>query len=104
MEHYPMNSHEQIRAARARQSGIDLQVAELTAERARLDKHIADLTAKGDDDGLPCWNCTAPQSRDARYWLTHNQSGTSSRSASGLPFCCCRITSAQTRSSTVIHA
>ena len=93
-----MNNDEQreLQAAQERRDTIAREISSLQAERARLDRLITDLTPPVGDEALPCWKCRSPQAADARHWLGANQSGIAARAASGLPYCCCKITMAKT--------
>jgi hypothetical protein len=81
---------------------IAREISSLQAEQARLDRLVADFAPKVGDEALPCWECGSPQAADARHWLGANQSGIAARSASGLPYCCCRVVMAQT-GTTIVH-
>jgi hypothetical protein len=97
------NDHE-LRAAQARRAAIDETIASLTAERARLDQRVAELSPTIGDAALPCWRCAQPEAVDARFWLGTNQDSRSSRAASGVPLCCCRIAKAQVGSTIASYA
>jgi hypothetical protein len=92
-----MSNEHELRQAQARRVAIDETIASLTAERARLDQRIAELSPTIGDDALPCWQCGSPQAQDVRHWLGSNQDPTVARSAGGLPLNCCRIETFQPR-------
>jgi hypothetical protein len=99
-----MSSEYELRSAQARRLAIDAHIAELAAERARLDQRIAEISPTVGDAALPCWQCTQPEAVDARFWLGSNQDSRSSRAASGVPLCRCRIAKAQVGSTIVSYA
>jgi hypothetical protein len=99
-----MSSEYELRSAQARRLAIDAQIAELAAERARLDQRIAELSPTVGDAALPCWACQSPQAPDVRHWLGANQDPTVARSAGGLPLACCRIETFQPRPITSHYA
>jgi hypothetical protein len=92
------NLHEEIAAVQNRLEGIDRTIDALENERPRLRKRLAELSEALTRTKLPCWDCSHPQARDARHFLTANQGSTGQMTPSGLPLNCCRVVVAQSRS------
>jgi len=93
-----MNLHEEIAAVQNRLEGIDRTIDALENERPRLRQRLVELSEALTRSKLPCWDCSHPQARDARHFLSANQGQSGQVTQSGLPLNCCRIIVAQPRS------